>query len=185
MKETHHEQVHHNPERRRGEVSAFNPFREKAIKARALANRLSGGTAHDRGMAATFSHGPGFRHGSVRAAEKRMDATINRAAKCKKATELACYWEARAWEYDNSELLAQQAEEKAEIKLTLNEIIKSKIVPGSTVMNMGGNPMTVKRVNAKSITCTSGTNWKYSEISLPEAIMREAISEYRASKVAA
>lgn len=80
----------------------MNPFRFKATKARALADRLNGKTttAHDAAMAASFPLGPGFGHGSARSRAKRIDASITRAVKATEAERRARFLESQAHAFD-------------------------------------------------------------------------------------
>lgn len=82
----------------------MNPFRDKATRARAKADRLTGPTAHDKAMADAFPLGPGFgRPGAAR----RIDASVNRAVGWVNADRDARYLEAQADAYDRGEVDAQ------------------------------------------------------------------------------
>ena len=81
-----------------------NPFADKAIHARTLADRLNAPTAHERGMAQSFPLGAGFgRPGGA----KRIDASVNRAGRAVEAEKRARYLEAQAAAFDAGTIDAQ------------------------------------------------------------------------------
>lgn len=59
---------------------------------------------------------------------------------------------------------AKNAETKATVRATIQDFMRDTIKPGDTVFVWTGNPISVKRVNKVSITCDSGTSWKFDEI---------------------
>ncbi len=82
-----------------------NPFRERAIRARAKADKLSGRrTAHEQGMANSFPLGAGYgRAGGA----KRIERSIDRAVAAVKANEDALWLESSADAYDQGRINAQ------------------------------------------------------------------------------
>ncbi len=82
----------------------MNPFRDRAIRARALADRLNRPTAREQAMADAFPLGPGFgRPGAGR----RVDASVSRAVKAVDAERQARALEAKADAFDRGEVNAQ------------------------------------------------------------------------------
>lgn len=75
-----------------------NPFRAKAVAARARYERLSGTTAHDKAMESAFPLGAGFGRGKAR--ERRLESTITRATKAIAALRDAEWLEAQAAAFD-------------------------------------------------------------------------------------
>lgn len=79
-------------------------FRSRAIRARALADKLNRPTAHESGMAQAFPLGAGFgRRGST----KRMERSIDRAVDAVAAEKEARYLESQAEAFDRGEIDAR------------------------------------------------------------------------------
>jgi len=79
-------------------------FRNRAITARALADKLNRPRAHDAGMAQAFPLGAGF---GRRGSEKRIESSIDRAVRAVDAEKRARYLEAQADAFDRGEIDAQ------------------------------------------------------------------------------
>lgn len=94
----------------------MNPFRWKADRARAKANRLNGATesAHERGMAQSFPLGAGFGHGSARARAKAIDSSVTRAVRAVEAERIATFLERQAHAFDLGLIDAQGRARNAE-----------------------------------------------------------------------
>ena len=84
--------------------STYNPFRNKATRARAVADRYNRPTAHDAAMAQAFPLGAGY---GRKGADKRIEATITRAGKAIEAARRAAYLEAQADAFDAGTINAQ------------------------------------------------------------------------------
>lgn len=94
----------------------INPFREKATKARALADRLNGPTASEAAMKESFPLGGGYaRAGAARS----IDASVSRAVKAVKAAKDASWLEAQAAAFDEGKVNAQGRSVSAKMRAKL------------------------------------------------------------------
>ena len=167
-------------------VGVVNPFEQPAKEARARANRLLGYTPHEAALAAAFPLGTG-RPGNAssrrtsRQADRRMDASLRRNVLGLRAAAKASALESKASPFalglsdrngnPSQEVLAKRAKQKDVVKNADEAIaayIKAHVKPGGIVyMTCNGNTLSVKRVNAKSITSEAGSIWKYNELTPP------------------
>lgn len=82
----------------------MNPFRAKALAARARYERLTGTTTHDRAMTDAFPLGGGF---GRRGGERRLERTIDRAVEAGQALRNARHYEALAAAFEAGTVNAQ------------------------------------------------------------------------------
>lgn len=168
-----------------------NPFRDQAEAIKRRAESLSpGGSARDKAMASAFPVGTGNPGNAAsrrnnKSAWKRIDKSIDDAKRALKLFDAAKQMEARAEQFDKglidkhgnptdkgieaSRKVAQQRVERAELKKTADEhladYMRETLKPGEQVFLAGSsNSVTVKRVNAKSISTDMGSKWRYDEL---------------------
>jgi len=88
-------------------AGSLNPFRDKAEKARAEYERVSGSTQREKDMAQSFPLGVGFGRGSQSRRDKAIDSSVDRAVKSVEAKKNLDYLEAKAEAFDRGEINAQ------------------------------------------------------------------------------
>jgi hypothetical protein len=107
---------------------------------------------------------------------RRLDAENNRRANAFRELQQAkadlARWEARkaAWlagevnenGQPRADAPSRQAERKAADRIA--DFMRATLKVGGIVYNSGGNPVTIKRINPKSITSDSGVTWQYGEL---------------------
>ncbi|CAB4191864.1 AdoMet_MTases domain containing protein [uncultured Caudovirales phage] len=184
-----------------------NPFREEADRIRAKADQLAGGTAHDKAMASAFVLGTG-RPGNAssrrtsRQAEKRIDASIDRALKATELYGKAKSVEAKAAAFDNGQIDAngnptEKAVAASEARKTaadgakqqIADYLKGTLKPGDLIDIGGNGPVAVQKVNKTSVTSEGGSKWKFGEITptengkpIPRSEFAKRVNAFHASK---
>jgi len=117
--------------------SQYNPFRDKAIDARAAYERLSGSTSKERAMAEHFPLGVGFGRGSERSRDKAIDSSVDRAVAVVEAKKKMDLLASQADAFDRGEITQQgrrvksaaesEAERKAKKNVSLLPVLN---IPG-------------------------------------------------------
>jgi len=103
-----------------GESATYNPFRNKAEKARKKYESMSGRTVRDDAMEKSFPLGAGFGRGTQRSRDKAIDSSVARATRIVEARREMDQLEAQADAYDRGEITAQGRRTKSE-KLVVAE----------------------------------------------------------------
>jgi hypothetical protein len=157
-----------------------NPFAAKAHRARSEHERLTAPTAQQRAMADAFPLGAGSpgnssARRSARGAGRRMDASIDRAVRAENARKNALHYEGLAAAYDRGEVNAQgrriTSEATREREATAADLygayLRARVQPGdevTLVQNPDGGGHVVTRINRKTVTFATGTQWPHIDI---------------------
>ena len=125
-----------------GNNAGYNPFRDKAERARKIYERLSGRTSREEAMAKSFPLGVGFGRGTQASRDKAIDSSVNRASAAVKAKERMDYLEAQAAAYDRGEITAQGRRVKSQTKANAEKEIKKLVKTLPIVNQPGGHEIT-------------------------------------------
>jgi len=115
--------------------------------------------------------------------DRNVSSYENAHAQAVKLRESAAKWVSRA-DRDDPVKIAERANKaavKAMVNASIDDFLRSTLKPGDLFYIGGNSPLSVKKVNAKSVTSESGTNWKYSEIAT-HATTAEFLQAYKAWK---
>lgn len=166
----------------------MNPFQDKVDRLNREIERLTGGSARDREMAIAFPLGTG-RPGNAssrrtrRSAMKSIERAQANAAKARKLIERRGPLEVKARAFDRDEIdrfgqltelgreqqrIAEDREQRkrdvaSEFHENFARFIHATRKPGDVVY-VSGNPVTLAKVNRKSVVTVGGAKWKMDEI---------------------